>query len=82
MTQPPSNGPSDDELLIEQVASAYRPAGRDELRFHPAWHDLDDAGRRRAADLARTMRKLEASLDADGLSTTARAVLARIERGR
>lgn len=82
MTQPPSNGPSDDELLIEQVASAYRPPGRDELRYHPAWHDLDEAGRRRAAELAGAMRKLEASLDHEGLSTTARAVLARIEGRR
>lgn len=82
MTQPPSNGPGEEELLVEQVASAYRPAGRDELRYHPAWHDLDDAGRLRAADLARGMRRLEASLDPDGLSTTARAVLARIEGRR
>ena len=79
MTQPPASGPSDEELLIEQVASAHRPRVRDELRYHPAWHDLGDVGRRRADEIARAMRKVEAALDPDGLSTTARAVLARIE---
>lgn len=67
-----------DDELVEQVAGAYRPPVRDELRYHPAWHDLDDAGRRRAYELARALRTLEAALDADGLSTTARAVLDRI----
>lgn len=67
-----------DDDLIEHVAGAYRPPGRDELRYHPAWHDLDDAGRRRAFELARALRTAEAALDPDGLSTTARAVLARI----
>ena len=67
-----------DDELIEQVASAYRPVARDELRYHPHWHDLDGAGRERAFARARALRTLEAALDADGLSTTARAVLARI----
>jgi len=70
----------EDELLIEQVAGAFRPPSRDELRYHPAWHDLDDAGRRRAFELARALRTVEAALDASGLSTTARAVLDRIRR--
>ncbi|TMQ09864.1 MAG: hypothetical protein E6J90_23080 [Deltaproteobacteria bacterium] len=74
--------PRDDELLIEQVASAYRPASRDELRYHPAWYDLGPEDRARAFDRARTLRALEAALDPDGLSTTARAVLARIALGR
>lgn len=81
MTEPPQGGaPDDEELLVEQVASAYRPRGRDELRYHPAWHDLGDDGRRRANALARTMRKVEAALDPEGLSTTARAVLALLDR--
>ena len=67
-----------DDDLIEQVAGAHRPAVRDALRYHPAWHDLDDAGRHRAYELSRALRKIEAALDPDGLSTTARAVLARI----
>jgi hypothetical protein len=70
---------SDDaDLLIEQVAGAYRPPARDELRYHPAWHDLDADGRRRAFERARALRSIEAALDPEGLSTTARAVLARI----
>ncbi|HVK74877.1 MAG TPA: hypothetical protein VM734_16225 [Kofleriaceae bacterium] len=68
------------ELLIEQVAGAHRPSARDQLRYHPAWHDLDPDARERAFDRARALRTLEAALDPDGLSTTARAVLARIPR--
>ena len=78
---PPSDGEGDggdDELLIEQVAGAFRPPSIDELRYHPAWHDLSPDGRARAHDLASALRPLEAALDPDGLSTTARAVLARI----
>lgn len=66
------------ELLIEQVAGAYRPHGGDELRYHKAWHDLDAAARLRAFERARALRAAEAALDPEGLSTTARAVLARI----
>ena len=69
-----------DDELIEEVAGAYRPRSRDELRYHPAWHDLDARGRTLAYERARAMRPLEAALDPDGLSTTARAVLARIRR--
>lgn len=76
MTQPA--GPNDDDLLVEQVASAYRPPSRDELRYHPAWHDLDDAGRMRAERVARALRTIEAALDPEGLSGTAHAVLARL----
>lgn len=69
---------TDEEILIEEVAGAHRPASRDALRYHPAWHDLGDDARRRAFDLARALRKVEAAADPEGLSTTARAVLARI----
>jgi hypothetical protein len=71
----------DDELLIEAAAAAWR--GRDPgggVAFHPAWHDLDAAGRQEAFEIARRMRFLEAAVDACGLSTTGRAVLARIRR--
>jgi hypothetical protein len=71
--------PEEEDALVEQVAGAYRPRPREELRYHPAWHDLGEAERVRAFEIARAMRKVEAALDADGLSTTARAVLARIE---
>ncbi len=69
----------DREELIEQVAGAWRP--RDPfgaLRGHPAFHDLDEAGRAEAFEAARRLRAMEAALDPEGLSTTARAVLARI----
>ena len=72
--------PEEQELLIEQVAGAWRPEGDDELHYHKAWHDLDATGRARAYELARALRPLEAALDPDGLSTTARAVLAKIRR--
>ena len=71
--------PEEEEALVEQVAGAYRPRAREELRYHPAWHDLGEAERMRAFGIARELRKVEAALDADGLSTTAKAVLARIE---
>jgi hypothetical protein len=71
----------EEELLIEQVAGARRPIPRDELRYHPAFHDLGEAGRLRAFELALALRPIEAALDPDGLSSTARAVLARIRSG-
>ncbi len=73
---------AEEDLLVEQVASAHRPRSLDELRYHPAWHDLDGAARERAFDLARALRPLEAALDDDGLSTTARAVLAKVVSAR
>jgi hypothetical protein len=74
-------GERDDDLLIEEVAGAYRPKPREALRYHPAWHDLGPEDRERAFDRARALRKIEAAFDPDGLSTTARAVLARIGGG-
>ena len=71
----------DPALLIEQVASAHRPHSQTELRYHPAWHDLGAPDRIRAFDLARSLRRLEAALDPENLSTTARAVLARMGTG-
>jgi hypothetical protein len=69
--------------LVEQAASAWRPPGRDGgVRPHPAWYDLDDAGRLEAFEVAAQERWLEASLDRECLSSTSQAVLARIRRGR
>ncbi len=67
------------ETLVEQVASAFRARdvhGR--VIAHPAWHDLDDAGREEAFEVAQRVRRMEAALDPEGLSTTTKAVLARI----
>jgi len=67
--------------LIEAAATAWRPRSTGgAVRGHPAWHDLDESGREESFERARVQRSLEAALDPDGLSTTARAVLARITR--
>jgi hypothetical protein len=71
----------EDQALIEAAAGAWRERDRDgRVRFHPAWWDLDEAGRRAAFEAARVSRALEAAHDPEGLSSTARAVLARIRR--
>jgi hypothetical protein len=68
--------------LIEQVAGAWRPRAADgTIGTHPAWHDLDAAGREDAFAAAQVLRAMEAALDPEGLSTTARAVLSRIRGG-
>ena len=69
------------EELIEEVAGAHRPRDPRRLRFHPHWHDLSEDERLLAFDRARALRALEAGLDPDGLSSTGRAVLERIESG-
>lgn len=69
---------TDRDSLIEQAASAWRPRWRAEIRPHPAWADLDAAARLEVFELTRFQRRLESAMDADGLSSTARAVLSRI----
>ena len=69
----------DRDALIESAATAWRPrADASGVRPHPAWADLDAAGRVAAYERTRQLRRLEAALDANGLSTTAKAVLARL----
>ncbi len=72
----------DHDDLIEQVTAAWRPADPrgGGVRSHPAFYDLDAQGREQAQRATMQLRAMEAALDADGLSTTARAVLARIQR--
>jgi hypothetical protein len=70
----------EEELLVEEVAGAHRPEPKGTLRYSPAWHDLDEAGRMRAHDLARALRRVESALDPEGVTSTAREVLARIAR--
>jgi len=68
-------------MLIAETASAWRPRTPDgQILEHPAWADLDSAGRRAAFEEALVMRVLEAALDPDGYSTTVRAVAAVITR--
>jgi hypothetical protein len=71
------------DVLIEEVASGWRPKGPDgEPRSSPAWHDLDEAGRVEACAVAYQLRQIEAALDPEGLSSTARNVLAAITKER
>jgi hypothetical protein len=69
-----------DDLLIAYATTAHRTVdprtGR--IRPHPAWHDLDAEGREALFAETELSRALEAALDPEGLSTTARAVLAKI----
>ncbi|AKT40726.1 hypothetical protein [Chondromyces crocatus] len=78
-SDPPSGSDEERERLIEAAAGAFR--GRDphgNIQSHPAWYDLDEAGRAEAYERALRLRAMEAALDPQGLSTTARAVLLRI----
>jgi hypothetical protein len=69
----------DQDELIEAAAGAWRPRDpHGTLRYHPAWWDLDAPGRQAAHDRAARSRVMEAALDPQGLSTTAKAVMARI----
>lgn len=69
--------------LIERVVGAYRSRSPDgSLRAHPAWHDLDEAGRAEAHARTTAARRLEAALDPDGHTSTTRAVLAIIQGQR
>ncbi len=65
--------------LIEQVTSAHRSQdGEGRVRAHEAWHDLSRDERIAAHEATVQQRRMEAALDPEGLSTTARAVLAKI----
>lgn len=69
------------DLLIERATTAHRarlPDGA--IAAHPAFRDLDAEGRRQLHDEIERQRTLEAAMDPEGLSSTARAVLARITR--
>ncbi len=69
------------EALVEQVVSAHRErSALGEIRESPAYCDLDEEGRLAAFDRSLEARAMEAALDPTGLSTTARAILARIRR--
>jgi hypothetical protein len=72
---------SEREMLIEEAVTAWRPRTPDgRILEHPAWADLDAAGRETAFEESLVMRVLEAALDPDGYSTTVRAVTAAIAR--
>ena len=71
--------PDDREALISAATTAHRKLDA-EGRFilDSAWLDLDEQGRREAFDATSRQRVVEAAGDPEGLSSTARAVLARI----
>jgi hypothetical protein len=65
--------------LIEQVITAYRNRDHNgSIVDSPAWHDLTPDERQHAFELTLQQRQLEQAIDPEGLSTTVRAVLARI----
>ena len=67
------------ETSIEEVVSAHRDRDpRGAIVPAPAFHDLEPDDRERAYRETLLQRTLESALDAEGLSTTARAVLGRI----
>ena len=72
--------PQERDGLIEATTTTHRArdpfTGR--AQSHPAWHDLDEGGRLRAFDESIVLREMEAALDPGGLSTTARAIVARL----
>ncbi len=69
----------EEQTLLEQVTSAHRDRGVDgRIKSHPAWHDLDTAGRLAAFEETLKLRKIECALDSQGRSTTVKALLARL----
>jgi hypothetical protein len=70
------------EQAIMEAASAFRE--RDPrtgaILPSPAWRDLDEAGRQALFEATFEMRLMEAALDPQGLSSTARVVLAALPR--
>ena len=73
--------PADKEALIEALAGAHRsvdPDGR--IRSAPAFFDLDASGREEAFQRTLESRAMEAALEPEGLSSTAKRVLAMIRR--
>ncbi len=71
----------EEALLVEQVTSAHRERTIEgEVKGHPAFYDLDAAGRREAFEATLQVRQLEAASDPEGLSSSAHAILARITR--
>ncbi len=71
--------PEERGSLIAAVTTAHRertPLG--EVRWHRAFFDLDEGGRREAYEETLAQRAVESAVDPEGLSTTARAILERI----
>lgn len=69
------------DALIERVASPWRDRSLDgTIQSAPAFHDLSERDRAFAFEQAIVSRQLEAALDPDGLSSTARSILTRFSQ--
>ena len=69
------------DKLVSAASSAYRARDAEgRIITDAAWLDLDAEGRKEAFEATLKQRKIEAALDERGLSSTAKAVLARIRR--
>ena len=71
----------EEEILLEQVTSAHRTRTVDgDIQGHPAFYDLEAPLRLEAFDATLKLRTLEAALDDEGLSSTARAIINRLRK--
>jgi hypothetical protein len=69
------------DVLLEAALASHRDRDAEgRLRNAPAWWDLDPAAREQLFALQIEQRALERAIDADGWSTTVRAVLRAIPR--
>lgn len=70
------------QALVREATTAWRARDLEgRVLPHPAWADLEPAARLAVYEETAALRAIEAALDVRGLSTTARAVLARLGRG-
>jgi len=72
--------PGEGDRLIEAAAGAFR--ARDawgNVIPSPDWADLSPAAREAVFELQMESRAIEAALDPDGIDTTGRAILKRVE---
>lgn len=70
----------DRDTLIEAALTAWRPRSPDGvIHPHPAWADLAPDDRQAAFEATLRARAMESLVDPEGLSTTARAVLRRLD---
>jgi hypothetical protein len=64
------------DFLIEQVCASWRPRDLNgAIQGHPSWFDLSEEDRQLAYEATFELRRIEAALQPEGLSTTAQAVM-------
>jgi hypothetical protein len=68
----------EEQLLIERLASAHRSRDPLHVQEHPVFFDVSESAREQAYRYTKALRTLEAALDPEGLTSTARAVLQRL----